>query len=349
MVDAVGKGAVRLTASQIADLVGGRVEGDAAHEVSGVAPLDRATSGTLSFLAESRYSAAAAATGASIVLVTERLAEHVGHVPARVIVAAPHQALAAVLPALYPPAAPSRSIHPTAVIGADVVLGDGVSIEAFAVVGDGCRLGDGAWIGPHVVLGDGVKVGGQSKLVAHVVCYPGTRLGDRVLVHAGARIGSDGFGFVFADGMHRKIAHVGGCVIGDDVEIGANCTIDRGSVGDTEIGAGTKLDNLVHVAHNVRIGRGCLLMAQVGVAGSAIIDDGVILAGQSGVVGHVRIGRAARIGAQSGVLTNVPAGETWSGFPARPHKETLRGYAAVRRLPGVVGPASAVDREPTPP
>jgi UDP-3-O-[3-hydroxymyristoyl] glucosamine N-acyltransferase len=183
-------------------------------------------------------------------------------------------------------------------------------------------------------------------LVAQVTCYRGTTVGDRVLVHAGARIGSDGFGFVFTDGAHRKIPHVGGCVIGDDVEIGANCTIDRGSVGDTVVGAGTKLDNLVHVGHNVRIGKGCLLMAQVGIAGSAILEDGVIVAGQAGVAGHLRVGRGASIGAQSGVLTSVPDGAQWSGFPARPHKETLRGYAAVRQLPGVLTPSPP--REPGP-
>jgi UDP-3-O-[3-hydroxymyristoyl] glucosamine N-acyltransferase len=157
-----------------------------------------------------------------------------------------------------------------------------------------------------------------------------------VRIHAGARIGSDGFGYVYRNGIHDKIPHVGRCVVEDDVEIGANTTIDRGSIDDTVIGAGTKIDNLVHVAHNVRIGRLCLLMAQVGIAGSVRVEDGCILAGQVGVSGHHTIGRGARLAAQAGVFGDVPAGETWSGYPARPHREALRAQAASFRLPAII-------------
>ncbi len=338
-------GTARLTAARVALLVNGRLEGDEQVEVARVAPLDRADPGTLSFLAEARYAPLASATRASVVLVTAALADRVAHVPSRVIVPAPHQALSTVLSVLFPPETPSGRVHATAVIGPDVVLGSDVTVEACAVIGAGCVLGDGAWIGPHCTLADGVRVGQQSRLVAQVSCYSGTTIGDRALIHAGARLGSDGFGFSYAGGVHHKIPHVGGCVIEDDVEIGANCTVDRGSIGDTVIGAGTKLDNLVHVAHNVRIGRGCLLMAQVGIAGSAILEDGVVVAGQAGVAGHLSIGRGARIGAQSGVLSSIPAGERWSGFPARPHKEAMRGYAAVRKLPGVLAAPTPSDPE----
>ncbi|HEX6058732.1 MAG TPA: UDP-3-O-(3-hydroxymyristoyl)glucosamine N-acyltransferase, partial [Gemmatimonadaceae bacterium] len=158
----------------------------------------------------------------------------------------------------------------------------------------------------------------------------------RVAIHAGARIGSDGFGYVFREGRHAKIPHVGRCIVEDDVEIGANTTIDRGSIDDTVIGAGTKIDNLVQVAHNVRIGRLCLLMSQVGIAGSARIGDGCVIAGQAGLAGHISIGDGARIGAQAGVFGDVPAGETWSGYPARPHKESLRATAALFRLSGLL-------------
>ena len=151
-------------------------------------------------------------------------------------------------------------------------------------------------------------------------------------LHSGARIGSDGFGFVYQDGAHQKIPHVGRCVIGDDVEIGANSTVDRGSIDDTVIGAGTKLDNLVHVGHNVRIGRLCLFMAHVGISGSTHIGDGVIFAGQSGAAGHLEIGHGARMAARAAVYRDVPAGETWSGTPARPHREELRKDAALQRL-----------------
>jgi UDP-3-O-[3-hydroxymyristoyl] glucosamine N-acyltransferase len=155
-------------------------------------------------------------------------------------------------------------------------------------------------------------------------------------VHSGARLGSDGFGYVFRDGAHEKIPHVGRCIVESDVEIGANTTIDRGSIDDTVIGAGTKIDNLVHVAHNVRIGRLCLLMAQVGIAGSVHVEDGAILAGQAGISGHLTIGGGARIAAQAGVFGSVPAGETWSGYPARPHREALRAQAALFKLPSLI-------------
>jgi len=166
--------------------------------------------------------------------------------------------------------------------------------------------------------------------------YSGTEIGPRVRVHAGARLGSDGFGYVYRDGAHVKIPHVGRCLIESDVEIGANTTIDRGSIDDTVIGAGTKIDNLVMVAHNVRIGRLCLLMAQVGIAGSVRVEDGCILAGQVGVSGHLTIGRGARLAAQAGVFGSIPAGETWSGYPARPHREALRAQAAMFKLPSLI-------------
>jgi UDP-3-O-[3-hydroxymyristoyl] glucosamine N-acyltransferase len=161
-------------------------------------------------------------------------------------------------------------------------------------------------------------------------------LGARVNVHSGARIGSDGFGYVYHGGAHNKVPHVGGCVIGDDVEIGANTTIDRGSIDDTVVGRGSKIDNLVHLGHNVRIGERCLVMAQVGIAGSAVVGDDVIIAGQAGLGGHIRIGNGARIAGQAGVFGDVPAGETWSGYPARPHREALRASGALFRLAGMM-------------
>jgi UDP-3-O-[3-hydroxymyristoyl] glucosamine N-acyltransferase len=211
-------------------------------------------------------------------------------------------------------------------------------VDAYAVVGDGATLGERAWVGAHTVVGAGVRVGDDSELRPHVTLYPGTEVGSRTIVHAGARLGSDGFGYVYADGAHRKIPHVGRCVVGDDVEIGANVTIDRGSVDDTVIGAGTKIDNLVHLGHNVRVGRLCLIMAQVGVAGSATIEDGVIIAGQAGIGGHLTIGTGARIAGQAGVFGDVPAGETWGGYPARPQRESMRAYAALFRLLPLVRP-----------
>lgn len=216
------------------------------------------------------------------------------------------------------------------------MLGELVSVGDYAVVGSGVRLADGVTIGAHCVIGDDASIGERARLWPGVTIYPGVTLGARTIIHSGARIGCDGFGYVLRDGAHQKIPHVGRCIIGDDVEIGANSTIDRGSIDDTVVGNGTKIDNLVHVAHNVRIGEKCLLVAQVGIAGSATIGDGVILAGQAGIGGHLSIGAGARIGAQAGVFGDVPAGETWSGYPARPHKESLRASAALFKLAGMM-------------
>jgi len=191
-------------------------------------------------------------------------------------------------------------------------------------------------IGPHCVVGDGVSIGDGARLLSGVTIYAGTTLGARTVIHSGARIGCDGFGYVLRDGAHQKILHVGQCIIGDDVEIGANTTIDRGSIDDTVIGNGTKIDNLVQIAHNVRIGEKCLVIAQVGIAGSAKIGNGAVLAGQAGISGHLSIGAGARVAAQAGVFGDIPAGETWSGYPARPHREALRASAALFKLAGMM-------------
>ena len=330
-----------LTAAAVARLTGGSLvpgaDGDAV--VTRVAPLARAGRDALAFYANPRYAAEFAGTQAGAVLVAPALADAPGaDGAARIVVDRPHEAMLAVLPALYRPTPRVPGVHPTAVIGHGVELGADVTVDAYAVVGDGATVGDGAWIGAHAVVGAGVVVGAGSELRPQVTLYPGTELGRRVIVHAGARLGSDGYGYVFADGAHRKIPHVGRCLIEDDVEIGANTTIDRGSVDDTVIGAGAKLDNLVHLGHNVRVGRLCLIMAQVGVAGSATIEDGAILAGQVGVGGHLTVGRGARVGGQGGVTGDIPAGETWSGYPARPHRESLRAHAALFKLADLVRP-----------
>jgi UDP-3-O-[3-hydroxymyristoyl] glucosamine N-acyltransferase len=215
-------------------------------------------------------------------------------------------------------------------------LGERISIGEYAVIAPGARLGNDVVIGAQSVVGQDAAIGEATRLWPGVTIYPGAILGNCVTIHSGARIGCDGFGYVFRDGAHNKIPHVGRCIIGDDVEIGANTTIDRGSIDDTVIGRGTKIDNLVHIAHNVRIGEKCLLMAQVGVAGSVTIGDGAILAGQAGISGHLTSGAGARVAAQAGVFGDIPAGETWSGYPARPHREALRASAALFKLAGMM-------------
>lgn len=333
-----GERACTLTAGVIADIVRGELRGASATEVDSVAPLVRAARNNLSFLADGRYAAAMAESSAGVVLVTPELAESPGSVPSRIIVAKPSAALIELLPRFYPETRRPAATHSTARIGRGVRMGSSVTLDEYAVIGNDAVIGDGVRIGAHCVVGDGVKIGKDSRLFPHVTVYPGTELGERVVLHSGVRAGSDGFGYVFTEGRHLKIPHVGRCVIGDDVEVGANTTIDRGSIDDTVIGAGTKIDNLVQIGHNVRIGSLCLIMAQAGIAGSAHLGDGCVIAGQAGLGGHITVGAGARIGGQSGVFGNVPAGEVWSGYPARPHRESLRSTAALFRITELIKP-----------
>lgn len=325
-----------MAAAAIATAVGGTLVGDGAVVATRVAPLDRAGPTDVSFVATSKYAALFAASAAGIVFVPPGLAELPGPCRTRIIVDNPHEAMLVLLSLLYTAPHCEAGVHPAAVVSPSAQLGANVCIEPFAVVSSGAVLGDRAWIGAHCVIGNGAVIGADVRLYPHVYLYDGVRLGDRVTVHSGSRIGSDGYGYIFRDGAHQKVPQVGGCRIGNDVEIGANCAIDRGSIDDTVLGDGTKVDNLAHIGHNVRIGRLCLVMAQVGIAGSAHIEDGVMLAGQVGVAGHVTIGAGARLAGQAGVISDVPAGETWSGYPARPHKDVLRSAAALLRLPALV-------------
>lgn len=342
-----GEGSRTLTAAAIAEATGGVLLGDGSVAVSAVAPLDRAERHQLTFLANAKYASLFAECGAGVALVAPDLQHLPGNVRARVVVAQPHEAMLSLLGALYPAPRAEPGIHQTAVIGRGARLAEGVSIGPYAVIGESAAVGSGTRVDAHAVIGEGVTVGRDCHVYPAVTLYPGTTLGDRVRVHAGARLGSDGFGYVYRHGRHDKIPHVGRCIVESDVEIGANTTIDRGSIDDTVIGAGTKIDNLVHLAHNVRIGRLCLLMAQVGLAGSVHVEDGCIIAGQVGVAGHHTIGRGARLAAQAGVFGDVPAGETWSGYPARPHREALRAQATMFKLPSLIrGLERLLDAQP---
>jgi len=332
----VAASSVALSAATIAAAVGGTLSGDGTVEVTRVAALDSADSASLSFFSSARYADDAQVTQAGAVFVTSALVDHVLHVRARIVVTAPQEAMLAAINLLHRGVVPAPGVHSSAVIGDGVTLGDGVTIGARVVLGDGAVVGARTNISAGVILGAGVQLGSDCILYPNVIVYPGTQLGDRVIIQAGAVLGSDGFGYVFTRGAHQKIPHVGRCVIESDVEIGANTTVDRGSVGDTVIGAGTKIDNLVQIGHNVRLGQLCLVMAQVGIAGSARIGDGVIIAGQAGLAGHISIGAGARIAGRSAVFGDVPPGETWSGYPARPHRQSLRVQAAAHRLPALL-------------
>lgn len=325
-----------LTAAEVAALVGGEVVGEPATRLEGVAPLERAGPRQLSFLADARHLPAFRTSRAGVVLCSPAHRAVEPGPLTRIVVEHPQRALVAVLRALHPEPVPTPGLHSTVVLGPGVRLGEDVTLGPYVVLGRGVRLGDRVRIGAGSVIGEGVTIGDDVTIHPLVVCYPGTRVGSRVILHAGVRLGVDGFGYVSGPSGHERIPHAGRCIIGDDVEIGANSTVDRGSVDDTVIGPGCKLDNLVHVAHNVRLGARCLLLAQVGVAGSAQVGDDVILAGQAGLSDHVVIGAQARVGGQAGVIGDVAPGRTVSGFPARDHRAFMRATAALYRLSKIV-------------
>jgi UDP-3-O-[3-hydroxymyristoyl] glucosamine N-acyltransferase len=249
------------------------------------------------------------------------------------VVEDPHGALAPILDLLHPRVPEEPEIHPSAVLGRGVRVGAKVRIAPYAVIEEDVEIGDGSVVGAHVVVGAGARVGTECHLHPHAVVYPGVVLGDRVILHAGARIGADGFGYAATEGGVQKVPQVGTCVIEADVEIGANSTVDRGSIGETRVMAGAKLDNLVHLGHNVVVGRSALLAAQVGVAGSSRVGAGVLAGGQAGIAGHLSVGDGAQLAAQTGVIGDIEPGETVMGFPARPRAEYLRTAAAQSRLP----------------
>jgi UDP-3-O-[3-hydroxymyristoyl] glucosamine N-acyltransferase len=322
-----------LSVEELAQVVGGELRGQGERRIRRVAPLESAGPDELSFVANARYLPYLHGTKAGAVLVPTAMAEQVPEGLTTVIVGDPHLALYKLLPRLYPRPAPQAEIHAKAQVDGTATVGQGVSIGPFAVVEADVVLEDGCSVGAHAVIGRGARVGEGSVIHAQATLYPEVVVGKRCVVHSGARIGKEGFGFVWHEGGHRRVEQVGGCVLEDDVEIGCNSTVDRGSIGNTVVGAGTKIDNLVHLGHNVRTGRHVILIAQVGVSGSTSIGDGAVLAGQVGVGGHLEIGAGARIGGQAGVTADIPAGATYSGYPARPHREAMRAQGAVFRLP----------------
>jgi UDP-3-O-[3-hydroxymyristoyl] glucosamine N-acyltransferase len=328
---------VPLTAQAVAELVGGRLVGDGARVLTAVGSLEGADGETLSLLASGRYRPAFRASRAGAVLLAPEDEALPAGPLARIVVADPQQAMARAVAAMFPaPApAPAGQIHPTVRIAAGVRLGRSVSIGPHSSLGPGVSLGDRVRLGAGVVLEAGVRVGDDSELGANVVCVEGTTLGARCVIKPGAVLGTPGFGYVAGPRGPARIPHVGGCRLGDDVEIGSNSCVDRGSIEDTVIGAGTKLDNLVHVGHNARLGARCLVMGGSVIAGSADIGDDVVIAGHAAVGGHFRVGHRARIGAKSGVISAVPDATDVSGFPARPHREFLRAQAALYRLAAI--------------
>jgi UDP-3-O-[3-hydroxymyristoyl] glucosamine N-acyltransferase len=325
-----------LTAQAVADLVGGRLLGDGAVTIRTVRPLDRAGPEALSFAISTRYAEELRASRAGAVLVPDALAEAEPGPRTRIVVRDPYAALTRVMGILFPSASVKPGVDATARIGPGSVLGTDVRLGPFVVLGRGVRLGDRCQLAEGVSLGDQVSVGEDTVIGPRVVCYRGSTIGSRVVLKAGAVIGGDGFGYLSGTAGHTRIPHVGGCILEDEVEIGSNTCVDRGSVDDTVVGRGTKLDNLVHVGHNVRLGERCLVMAGVGIAGSTHIGNDVILAGHVGVTDHLVIGDRARVAAKSAVFGDIPAGASFSGHPARAHRQFLRAQAALYRVAPII-------------
>ena len=321
------------TAAQIAEKLQGEIIGDGSVHLTGLAPADRARAGELTFAENPAYLAVAEQSEAAAILVAGPL------VPSsKVLIRVPNArvALARVLPFFFPPEQHPCGIHPSAVVASSA------RIDPTAHIGPNCVLGERVRLGARSVLmgGDDVQadcqIGEDVCLFPNVVLYRQTQLGSRITIHAGTAIGSDGFGYVLDEGRHRKVLQLGNVVIHDDVEIGANAAIDRGTLGSTIIGEGTKIDNLVHVAHNVVIGRHCLILGQVGFAGSTTLGDYVVVASQSGIADHLKVGNQAMVGAKSGVMRDIPDGGRVLGIPAAPDRQAKRQMIAIQQLPDLL-------------
>ncbi|WP_439552653.1 UDP-3-O-(3-hydroxymyristoyl)glucosamine N-acyltransferase [Falsiroseomonas sp.] len=324
-----------LTLAEAAAAAGGElVGGDPARLVSGVGPLDGAGPDHVSFLDNRRYLPKLAETRAAAVVLARDFAGRVPDGVAAIVAANPYLGFGRVARRLFPQPPARPGIHPTAVVDPAATIGDGVQVGPYAVIEAGAEIGAGCVIGPHAVVGEGVVLGEGCRIGAHA-SLSHCVAGRFVVLHPGARIGQEGFGFaVSPEGRFETMPQLGRVMLGDAVEVGANACVDRGSQGDTVLGAGTRLDNLVQIGHNVKTGRACVLVSQVGIAGSTVLGDGVQMGGQSGTSGHLSIGDRAQVAAQSGVMSDVGAGEVVGGSPAWPLRETLRAFATLRRLAG---------------
>lgn len=339
--------ALALTLSELADWIDGDiVRGELALSLTGMAALDAASPGDVSFLGNEKYYSQFLSTKASVVIVPKGVTDGP---PDAALIAVENPSLAfAVVVRHFAIAEKSfePGIHPRAFVDPSATLNpDKVRIHAGAVVMAGVTIGDGTDIGPNCVVYDNASIGADCVLMANVTVRNRCILGDRVILQPGCVIGSDGFGYELSGGVHVKIDQVGIVEIANDVEIGANTTIDRARFGKTIIGEGTKIDNLVQVGHNCVIGKHCLIVSLCGISGSTRLGDYVTLAGQVGVVGHITIGDKATLTARSGVTTNLPGGEVYSGRPAKPFRDEMKLRANVRRLPKLLNRVKVVEQQ----
>jgi UDP-3-O-[3-hydroxymyristoyl] glucosamine N-acyltransferase len=340
------------TVAELAELVKGRVFGDPQTIINGIASIDEARPGDITFAESLRYLHTAEQSNASAIITPENAtngnSDGGGGVAtatkARIEVANPRLAFAQILDVFAPEQLPPPGIHPSAVVGSDFRHGEGLSVGPNCVIGENVRVGNNVIIHPLCYLGDDVEIGDNTVVLPQVSLLRGTVVGAYCVIHSGTVLGADGFGYLNIKGKHRKIPQIGNVALGDHVECGANVTIDRARTGTTRVGSGTKIDNLVHIGHNCQIGEDCILIAQVGLAGGVEVGNGVIIAGQAGVKEQVKIGDRAVIGGQTGVLGDVPAGAFVSGYGAKPHKENLRALAAMNRLPDALEKMREMER-----
>jgi UDP-3-O-[3-hydroxymyristoyl] glucosamine N-acyltransferase len=328
----VPNGAMTRTLGELAAFLGGELRGPADLPIEGIASIDQAAPRDITFITQKRFARQAAQSQAAAFIVSPEYAD----LP-RPLIIVPHPYLAyARIAALFaPPLRRWPGVSESAYLGQDVVLGREVSIAPLVFIDNGVQLGDRVNLMPGCVIGEEVKIGADTLIYPNVTIRERCTVGERCIIHSGTVIGSDGFGFVPGKAGHLKIPQLGTVLIEDDVEIGANCTIDRGALGATRVGRGVKIDNLVHLAHNVEVGEYSFLVAQVGVSGSTKLGKAVALGGQAGLVGHIELGDGVQVGAKSGVNRSIPAGQTVSGYPARPQREWLQIMGHLPRLPDI--------------
>ena len=325
--------------AEIAALTGAEpCEGaDLARRVSGIAPVDQAIATDLTFVSETKFVASLQSTKAGVVLTSERFVRHAPKGVAVLRVRKPYDAFVAVARRIYSgtlrPASTfgTVGVSPGAMVHPSAQLGDGVTVDPFAVIGPSAKIGAGSLIGAHAVIGAGVRIGSDCAIGANCTVTH-SHLGDRVIIHPGCHIGQDGFGYLMSPEGHTKIPQIGSVTIHDDVEIGSGTRIDRGGIRDTVIGEGTKIDNLCQIGHNCIIGRHCIIVGQSGLSGSVTLEDFVVLGPRTGIIPHITVGRGAITAGRSSVYKNIPAGEFWGGFPARPKRQWLREVVALERL-----------------
>jgi UDP-3-O-[3-hydroxymyristoyl] glucosamine N-acyltransferase len=334
------------TVAELAELVKGHVIGDPATVIRGIASIEDARNGDITFAESLRFLENAEQSSASAILAPETAsaAATATATKVRIHVANPRLAFAQLLDLFAPEQYAERGIHRTAVIGSDFRHGSNVSIGANCVIGENVRLGENVTIHPLCYLGDDVEIADNTVLMPQVTLLRGSVIGSEVIIHSGTVIGADGFGYLTIQGKHRKIPQIGHVIIGDDVEIGANVTIDRARTGATRIGRGTKIDNLVHIGHNCQISEDCIIVAQVGMAGGVEVGHHTVIAGQSGIKEQVKIGAKVVVGAQTGVMGDVPEGAFVSGYGARPHRETLKTAAAMGQVPDLLKKVREMER-----